>query len=185
MQPLSELTVFGFGFRPAIRTIVASAMRAFYVKDVLFFDEQDELMSALSMYDPDMLFMETNSLPNDPASDILRRIRYLPDAPNPYLPMIAVSPHKTKGDVMQAIGLGYHEYLTIPLSAQRLWRALTHTAFVGRPFVETPNYFGPCRRRRNDIFFDCEERRSKNDEGLRMEQERRMDEIAMEWQKTG
>lgn len=182
MQPLGDLSIIGFGFRPAVRAIVSSACTAFGVGEQRYFDTPGDFYEALEFYDPDVLLMETTSRANDPANALLRQIRYGATTNNPYLPMIAVSPHGSKQDVIQAINLGYHEFLVLPLSADRLWKALTHTAFVGRPFVDTATYFGPCRRRRNDPRFKGSDRRKSTGGGARRDQEERMDKIASTWE---
>lgn len=181
MQPLADLTIYGFGFRPAIKTIVSAGCKAFDVGEKKFFDDPFDLWEALKQSDPDILFLETNGQENDPAIEILHRIRHHNESRNPYLPLIAVSPHRSKRDVMNAIDAGFHEYLVLPLTGQRLWTAMTNTVFLGRPFVRTKDYFGPCRRRRADLSYTGEERRKEGSQAARQNQEERMAKIASSW----
>lgn len=181
MQPLADLTIYGFGFRPNIRTIVSAGCNAFGIGEKKFFDRKVDLIEALNYADPDILFVETNGKADDPSLDVLNTIRNDSNSRNPYLPLIAVSPHGSKEDVMNAIKAGYHEYLVLPLTGNRLWTAITNTAFVGRSFVRTKTYFGPCRRRRTDHAYSGEERRQDPKTSGRSEQEKRMREIASSW----
>jgi hypothetical protein len=56
--------------------------------------------------------------------------------------------------------------------------------FIGRPFVETPHYIGPDRRRRDDPLFHGPERRAgaQAPGASRADQEARMGQIMQTWQ---
>lgn len=72
------------------------------------------------------------------------------DSPNPFLPIILCTAHADLSVLKRAIDAGVDEVLVKPLSAVDIIRKIGAVIYARRSFVQTANYFGPCRRRRND-----------------------------------
>lgn len=81
------------------------------------------------------------------------------DTTNPYIPIILLTAHTERSRIMAARDAGVTEICAKPITAQQLWTKIAAVVNRPRPFVRARNYFGPDRRRR-DIEFKGEERRS-------------------------
>lgn len=67
---------------------------------------------------------------------------------NRYLPVIVAQNSPCAAIVRTAINTGAHEFLSLPASLGSLSRLIYRAVFISRPFIVTPGYAGPCRRRR-------------------------------------
>ncbi len=82
--------------------------------------------------------------------DFVRLLRNSPDSPNPMLPVIMITGHSTQARVFEARDAGVNEFLSKPVTARGVIERIAQVVENSRPFVRTPDYFGPDRRRRND-----------------------------------
>ena len=80
-------------------------------------------------------------------------------AGNRYLPLIVAAWRPSMALIKLAIELGASEIVSLPSSTEALSRAIYRAVFVGRPFIDVPTYFGPCRRRKQATFFGKEKRK--------------------------
>jgi len=65
-----------------------------------------------------------------------------------YLPIIMVTGHSERQRVEEARDAGVSEFVAKPLTAQALMSRLEAAILRPRPFITSPSYFGPDRRRR-------------------------------------
>jgi two-component system, chemotaxis family, chemotaxis protein CheY len=93
--------------------------------------------------------------------ELTKHIRSSDESPNPYMPIIMVTAHAEKELVIEARDAGVTEFLVKPIAAAALVQRLSTIIDQPRPFVRTPNYFGPDRRRRA-VQFKGPERRTTN-----------------------
>ncbi len=82
--------------------------------------------------------------------EFTRLVRQAADSPNPFLPIIMLTGHAEKSRVMEARDAGVTEFVVKPVTARAVLDRLNAVIFHARPFVRTSEYFGPCRRRRDD-----------------------------------
>jgi two-component system chemotaxis response regulator CheY len=66
---------------------------------------------------------------------------------NPYVPIIMLTGHSEKKRIISARDAGVTEFLAKPISAKALYERIFNVVANPRPFVKTPTYFGPDRRR--------------------------------------
>ncbi len=78
---------------------------------------------------------------------------------NRYLPVIVGVWHPSIAEIKLAVELGASEIVSIPSSTEAMSRAIYRAVFVGRPFIDVENYFGPCRRRKQIANFGKEKRK--------------------------
>lgn len=90
---------------------------------------------------------------------LLRWVRESKDSPNRFMPFIMLSGAADAGYVSQARDRGANEFLAKPFSAQAVYKHLLEVIDHPRPFIATQTYFGPERRRRDDLPPDAPERR--------------------------
>ena len=93
--------------------------------------------------------------------EFTKEVRNSPTSPNPYVPIIMLTGHTSADCVQQARDAGVNEFLAKPVSVKAMLARLTADIEYPRPFVRTANYFGPCRRRRNNEDYKGPERRSE------------------------
>ena len=82
--------------------------------------------------------------------DFCRRIRNGPDSPDIYMPIIMITAYSERGRVLQAINAGVDEFLVKPIRAVDVANRVNAVIERRRPFVQSADYFGPDRRRRDD-----------------------------------
>ncbi|MEZ6029887.1 MAG: response regulator [Hyphomonadaceae bacterium] len=82
--------------------------------------------------------------------EFCRRIRLDPESPNRYLPIIMITAYSERSRVIDAINAGVDEFLVKPIRAVDVANRVNAVIERRRPFVQTPGYFGPDRRRRDD-----------------------------------
>lgn len=92
--------------------------------------------------------------------EFCRRIRLAPDSPNRYLPIVMITAYSERSRVIDAINAGVDEFLVKPVRAVDVANRVNAVVERRRPFVETPTYFGPDRRRRDDPRYKGPWRRS-------------------------
>ena len=76
-----------------------------------------------------------------------RAVRNEADSANPYLPVIMMTGHSEKSRVTEARDAGVTEFVAKPVKAQTLLSRIEAVILRPRPFVRSPSYFGPDRRR--------------------------------------
>jgi two-component system, chemotaxis family, chemotaxis protein CheY len=89
---------------------------------------------------------------------LTRFIRNDPASPDPFLPIIICTGHTEQRYIEEARDAGAHEVLRKPFSPKALQNRIHSAITSSRPFIHTPSYTGPDRRRR-DIPFDGPDRR--------------------------
>lgn len=79
-----------------------------------------------------------------------RTIRMDPSSPNTFLPLIMITAYSERNRVLEAINAGVDEFLVKPVRAVDVANRVNAIIERRRPFVKSPDYFGPDRRRRDD-----------------------------------
>lgn len=79
---------------------------------------------------------------------LVKRIRQDKKSPNRTVPLIMITGFSATPRISQARDTGVTEFLVKPFSANDLARRIAYVINKPRDFIETPNYFGPDRRRR-------------------------------------
>ncbi|NDC58561.1 MAG: response regulator [Alphaproteobacteria bacterium] len=83
-----------------------------------------------------------------PTLELLRAIRTGRNGVNRYLPIVMATSTVDLRVVQLALNAGAHEVIALPTNVRIVQALLSRAVFVGRPFVETATYAGPCRRRK-------------------------------------
>lgn len=93
-----------------------------------------------------------------PAVNFLEMVRMDEFSPNRFVPVIVCSSFTEEHQVKRARDMGMTEFLAMPISARTVYGRICAVIEHPRPFVRSPNFFGPDRRRRQAPF-SHEERR--------------------------
>ncbi|HEY9234878.1 MULTISPECIES: response regulator [Phenylobacterium] len=129
------------------RALLTQMLRALGAYQLVEASNGHEGMAAMREHQIDIVLTDLVMAPVDGFA-FVRELRTSPTSTNPQVPVIMVSGHSTLKTISAARDAGVNEFLAKPLSAsglvERLHRVLQHT----KPFVRTPTYAGPDRRRR-------------------------------------
>lgn len=105
--------------------------------------------------------------------EFIRLLRHAEDSPNAWVPIIVMSGHTERHNVIKARDAGAHEFLAKPVSAKTLYDRVMAVIEHPRPFIRTKTYFGPDRRRHLDEFYRGPERRGGDEADRKPAHDRR------------
>jgi CheY-like chemotaxis protein len=108
-----------------------------------------EAWDLLLKINPDIVLIEWMEADTD-GLDFVRRVRLNPEAPNRACAIFMLSKRGAKTDVETARKAGVDGYMVKPISGLGLQQRLATVVLNPQPFIQTPSYVGPCRRRRRD-----------------------------------
>ena len=139
-------------------SVVRTILNAMEIKKCNSLFETDELFKELSRRPPDILITEYK-LDDIDGLELIRRIRQDDKAPDHYLPIILLTGHTERRIVAGARDAGVHHVLAKPISIQQFYGAISWLVTNPVPFIQSGEYYGPDRRRKERPY-DGEERRS-------------------------
>jgi len=152
---------------PFMRSILKGILSSLGVNKV---DEAENGTEALQLLQggsaPDILVTDW-MMPEMDGIQLVRKIRSDPESKVPFMPVIMLTAFSEYENVIQARDAGINEFLAKPVSVKGLISRIESVIYKPRHFIRTPLYFGPCRRRR-DMPFECEERRTAVDLSLEL-----------------
>ncbi|MCB9983576.1 MAG: response regulator [Rhodospirillales bacterium] len=96
---------------------------------------------------PDIIITDWHMYPTS-GIELVDKIRNNPASPNRMIPIVMMTGFSVLPRVEQARDTGVTEFLVKPFSANDLARRIAYVINRPRDFIETPDYFGPDRRRR-------------------------------------
>lgn len=109
----------------------------------------------------DLVILDQNLDKGGDGIELTRRIRKDPRSPNPFVPIIMLTGYADAKRVVAARDAGVSEFMLKPFTAGGLLKRIEALIFQPRPFVRSPDYAGPDRRRRTDSGYAGPERRSR------------------------
>ncbi|ABS63828.1 response regulator receiver protein [Parvibaculum lavamentivorans DS-1] len=142
-----------------MRHLLMTLLQALGVPEVYLAVNGDEAWEAFRRYEPDLVITDAAMLPVD-GFDLAKKLRSLNGRALGMVPIIMVSGHTDLASVERARDIGITEFLSKPISARSLYERLIQVVDKPRPFVETPTYRGPDRRRRERPFEGVDRRGS-------------------------
>ncbi|MBC8337688.1 MAG: response regulator [Alphaproteobacteria bacterium] len=140
--------------RQLLRTILSSLG----VKDIETVSGADPGFAMLGNFQADIAICDLVMQPLD-GIEFTRMVRNNADSPNCYLPIIMLTGHAEITAVQKARDAGIHEFMSKPVSPEKLYSKIHNIIETPRVFVRSSDYFGPDRRRRQDPKFKGPERR--------------------------
>lgn len=131
-----------------MRKLLAVMLRAFGATDIMEASNGEEAWTMFRNSRTDIVIVDWQ-LGDISGIEVINRIRNAPDTPNAFVPIVMLTGHSHADHVRIARDSGANEFITKPVSVKGLQAKLTSLIENPRPFVKTPTYFGPCRRRHN------------------------------------
>lgn len=155
--PLKDYKILIVDQHEEMHRILSTMLRALEVTQIETVKCGEEALEKLSEFDADIII--TNQV-MEPLGGIqlTKMIRSGSRGINPFVPVIMVSGHAEKKNIIAARDAGVHEFLAKPVSAKAFYARLRRIVEHPRSFVRSPDYYGPDRRRRA-MPFDGQDRR--------------------------
>jgi two-component system, chemotaxis family, chemotaxis protein CheY len=159
MEPsLAKLKVLVVDDNQHMTSIVKTILRGFGVKDSFEAHNADDALDLLRSQPVDLIVLDYAMDPVD-GPQLARMIRTGPESSHTFAPIIMLTAYAEKSKVEAARDAGVTEFSAKPVSAAELYRKVRVAINAPRSFIRTPLYFGPDRRRRDDLSYDGKERR--------------------------
>ncbi|MEQ8665584.1 MAG: response regulator [Rhodospirillales bacterium] len=155
---LSNLRVLLVEDNEFLRKLVSSVLASLGIRRVQKAREGGEGWSLFQASSPDLIIVDWVMTPIDGPA-FVQRVRQDDKSRNIYIPIIMLSAYGDMSRVIAARDMGVNEFLAKPVSAAQLYDRIERVLEVERPFVRAQDYFGPCRRRRDDPKYSGPERR--------------------------
>ena len=99
-------------------------------------------LEAIRTSDPDIMLLDWDT-PVLNGAEIMRIVRSPEVFPRPNLPVILLTGHARRSQVMEALRLGAHEFLVKPTSSKALQDRLLTILKAPRPMMRIGNYYVP------------------------------------------
>ncbi len=127
--------------------LVSSVLDTLGVGTLYTAADGEEGYQIFSRDNPDIVVTDWHMQPMS-GIDLVKKIRVDPKSPNRTVPIVMMTGFSALPRVSQARDTGVTEFLVKPFSANDLARRIAYVINKPRDFIETPDYFGPDRRRR-------------------------------------
>ncbi len=125
------------------------------------YSDGTEALAHLHETKPDFILTDLSMAPMD-GLEFTRAVRHSADESLCVLPIIVVTGHTERVQIKAARDAGVTEILAKPVTATGLYQRIDEIIQRPRPFVRTPDYCGPCRRRQHNPAYTGPWRRSSD-----------------------
>jgi two-component system chemotaxis response regulator CheY len=159
MNP-TDVSVLIFSTNAGVARTLRMALRGMGARAIQLAADEAQMLEGFAATDTNAVLVYVDGPENDAGIDMIRFLRTSKRSPNIRMPVVAASPRRDLATVSAVINAGGNEYLLFPASGDALLKKVTAARTSTRPFIEQPNYVGPCRRRRDDKDYAGPERRA-------------------------
>jgi two-component system chemotaxis response regulator CheY len=129
-----------------MRALLRTLLKAMGIRRIVECTEGSEALRQISVVKPDFILTDYSMTPMD-GLYFTRAIRRLEDESECVVPVIMVTGHTERRRIQAARDAGVTEILAKPVTAAALYHRIEEIVLRPRPFVRSPEYCGPCRRR--------------------------------------
>lgn len=165
---LSALKVLIVDDNANVQRLIGDVLRAGGVGAVEMAEDGLRARQMLARWDPDIIFSDWN-MPVMGGLELTRSIRraaITPDrrVPNPEVPVVIVTAHRSQREVEEARRAGVNEFVIKPFTPAALLSRIQLVLTRPRPFIVSESYIGPDRRRRVELSYSGPMRRMSDPE---------------------
>lgn len=129
-----------------MRRIVRTLLHGFGAREVHEAEDGGAGLESFTHNAPDIVILDW-AMPIFDGIELAQMIRQPGANANPYVSIIMLTGHSERKRVLEARDAGVTEFLAKPISAKALHQRIVNVVANPRPFIKTPSYFGPDRRR--------------------------------------
>jgi len=141
-----------------MRAIVSTILKGVGVRHVHEAMDGAEALQVVRDRAVDIAIVDFKMAPLD-GVQFTQLVRKSPDSADPFLPIIMLTGFAERHRVFEARDAGVTEIVVKPVTARSLLDRINTVIFKPRPFIRAGDYFGPCRRRRDDPTYKGPRRR--------------------------
>ena len=174
LSAFKVLTVDDFSF---ITDLLASSLKELGVGKVIRADDGEKAKNLIlqsngieSGNSIDVLVLDW-LMPGMSGKQLLEWIRNHEKESIKFLPVIVCSAYTSNDLVQKARDCGANEVMVKPVSADKLAKRIQHVVDNPRPYIRSPDFFGPNRRRKKEPF-PGDEKRINKDEDIKQSYEK-------------
>ena len=173
---LAGLKVLVVDDNPNVQRLIGDVLHAGGVGQVETAEDGVRARSMLVRWDPHIVFSDW-SMPLMGGLEFTRSVRRAavhpdPRVPNPQVPVIIVTGHRSEADVQMARKAGVNEFVIKPFTPAALLSRIQLVLTRPRPFIVSEDYIGPDRRRRVELSYSGPLRRLSDPEEVMDDVER-------------
>ena len=132
-----------------MRAIVGAILHGVGVRHVREATDGAEALQAMREGPIDIAIVDFKMSPLD-GVQFTQLVRNSPDSVDPFLPIIMLTGFAERNRVFEARDAGITELVVKPVTARSLLDRINIVIYRPRPFIRSGDYFGPCRRRREE-----------------------------------
>jgi CheY-like chemotaxis protein len=144
-----------------MRSIVGAILKGVGVKHLREAMDGAEALQAMREGPIDIAIVDFKMEPLD-GVQFTQLVRNSPDSVDPFLPIIMLTGFAERHRVFEARDAGVTEIVVKPVTARSLLDRINTVIFKPRPFIRSGDYFGPCRRRRDEVNYPGPFRRASD-----------------------
>ncbi len=145
----SKLKVLVLDDSKLMRKLIRDILLCYGCKDVVLASSVPDAISALDVKAVDLALVDWFMEPIE-GIEFVRQVRASVGQISPYLPIIMLTGHSEVERVREARDAGANDFLVKPVSGDSIYRRIVSLVEDTRPFIRTPTFLGPDRRR-NDL----------------------------------
>lgn len=156
---------------PFMADLISSMTREFGVGHLLLAQSGNEAKETIMLFNADQgsrnqidLVITDWLMPDGDGAELIRWIRSSKKDSIRFLPVILCSAYTNSKVVATARDCGANEALVKPVSAKKLANRILHVIDNPRPYIKSPDFFGPERRRKDDKYEGPDRRITKAEE---------------------
>ena len=143
----SLLSVLLVDDQPFFRVLLTEVLRQMGVREISTAVDGEDALEAFDMVQPDLVLTDW-LMPNMDGLELTRCIRNLSDTEARAVPIVLVTSNNRKSQIDLAKTAGVDNFILKPVSVKAVADRLRDVVERPRPFVDSEDYKGPCRRRR-------------------------------------
>lgn len=132
-------------------TLTKSILQIFGFKKVIGARNGEEAFEIYKQDNIDIIITDWMMEPMD-GLELIKKIREDSNGPNQFIPIILMTGYSSRARVEKARDNGMTEFLVKPYTAKKLYNKLVHLIEKPRQFVQSKNFCGPDRRRKEDDY---------------------------------
>lgn len=145
-----------------MRQLFGSVLGHMGIRNIDLAPDGEKAFEKFQKENHDIILTDWAMTPKD-GLELTRDIRTSPLSPNRMAPVILITGYSAWPRVEKARDIGVTEFLVKPFTANDIAKRLAHVITHPRDFIETADFFGPDRRRRNDPAYEGPMRRESDE----------------------
>jgi CheY-like chemotaxis protein len=146
MTSISDIHTLIVDDNREMRFLLRCLLRAGGVISISEAETAEQAFDVMRGQPVDLLIVDWMMQPVD-GLEFTRMVRWRPDSPNPYVPLLMVTAHTEASRVERARDAGVSGFVRKPVSARILYERITSALTDPRAFIRSSDFIGPDRRR--------------------------------------